>query len=81
MKILLLTRPNDNLVGGDFVQAQKTAEALRLLGAEVEIKDWIVDFSRYDLVHLFVFKTPLTESWIQEIKKLKKPLICSFLYQ
>jgi hypothetical protein len=81
MKVLILTRPKDNLVGGDFVQVENTLYWLRSLGCEVEVKDNCEGIGGFDIIHLFVFWTPLTARWIREIKKFNKPLICSMLYQ
>jgi hypothetical protein len=58
MKVLLWTRPNDVITGGDLLQAKNTKEYLEMLGVEVDITDayglepWKLD--NYDIIHLFV---------------------------
>jgi len=55
MKVLFYVRGNHEIVkGGDLVQLESTAEALRKLGVEVDYSsDPNADLSRYDVVHIF----------------------------
>jgi glycosyltransferase involved in cell wall biosynthesis len=72
MKVLLLGKPElFNIMGGDRVQIEQTAENLRLLGVDVDIKTGIVkDLDKYDIVHVFQLDWNL-ESYFQ-IKEAKK---------
>lgn len=55
MKVLMLGRIGIlESGGGDKVQIENTAEELRKLGVEVDVRDNLnMDVSRYDIVHVF----------------------------
>lgn len=59
MKVLLWTRPNDRIAGGDLLQALNTKKYLEKFGLEVDITDaYGLDHTKlqeYDIIHLFVF--------------------------
>jgi glycosyltransferase involved in cell wall biosynthesis len=59
LKVLIQTRPDVRVgAGGDWVQAQKTAEHLRLLGVDVTLSTARVpDVRGFDLVHLITLYT------------------------
>lgn len=65
--------------GGDRVQIENTAKEMQKLGAEVEIRPGFgVDYSNYDVVHLFQLDwTPETYLYAREVKATNKPLILS----
>jgi glycosyltransferase involved in cell wall biosynthesis len=65
--------------GGDRVQIENTAKELQKLGVEVEIKPGFgIDYSKYDVVHLFQLDwTPETYLYAREVKAANKPLVLS----
>lgn len=80
MKILILGRYG--LIengGGDKVQILNTADELRALGVEVDIKtDLNFDPNDYDLIHIFQLDwTPETFLYAKKVKKSGKPLVLS----
>jgi glycosyltransferase involved in cell wall biosynthesis len=80
MKILMLGRIGLlDVGGGDKVQIERTAAGLRDLGVEVDIKTGFgIDFSDYDLVHVFQLDwTPETYFYALDVKKAGKPLVLS----
>ncbi|HSX39792.1 MAG TPA: glycosyltransferase [Candidatus Saccharimonadales bacterium] len=80
MKVLMQGRTELFAVGGgDKVQIEKTAEQLRNLGVEVDIRtEMNLDLSQYDIVHVFQLDwTPETFFFAQNAKKYNKPLVLS----
>lgn len=65
--------------GGDRVQIENTAKELQKLGVELEIiPGFGVDYSKYDVVHLFQLDwTPETYLYAREVKAANKPLVIS----
>lgn len=65
--------------GGDRVQIENTAEELRKLGVQVDIiPGFGVDYSKYDLVHLFQLDwTPETYLYAKQAKKARVPVVLS----
>ena len=65
--------------GGDRVQIENTAYELEKLGVTIDIiPGFNVDYSKYDLVHLFQLDwTPETYLYAIRAKKQKKPLVLS----
>lgn len=65
--------------GGDRIQVEHTAEELRRLGVEVDIKtDLDYDPASYDLIHVFQLDwTPETYFYAKKAKQFKKPLVLS----
>lgn len=84
MKVLLWTRPSDG-IGGDLLQANKTAEYLKLIGIEAVVKDNYrisrQELLEYDLVHLFVLNMPNIEEKIESCNQLNIPCVISPLYR
>ena len=84
MKVLLWTRPRDG-IGGDFIQADKTAEYLNLIGIEAVVKDNYrlsqSELSEYDIVHLFALNMPNIEEKIWLCNQLNIPCVISPLYR
>ena len=81
MKVLFISRATlfrDK--GGDTVQVQKTAEYLRKLEVEVDIRlcNEIIDYKPYDLLHFFNIIRPA--DILQHIKRSKKPYVVSTIY-
>lgn len=68
--------------GGDTIQMQKTAEALRALHITVEISPRLDDdLAGYDIVHLFnLTRTVETYLQCQNAKKQNKPIALSTIY-
>lgn len=68
-----------NVGGGDRVQIENTAAELRKLNVDVDIiPGFKVDYSQYDLVHLFQLDwTPETYLYARNAKKSGKPLVLS----
>jgi len=83
MKVLFQTRKN-NFQGGDLIQMEETAKALRKLGVEVDISDepFVKPevIQAYDLVHLWNFPMLHTKYQLWVARKYKKPVVCSMIY-
>ena len=83
MKILFQNRRKDLWQGGDYVQMEETARALRKLGYEIDISDeYVVKpdvIERYDLVHLWNFSMEWTKFQLWVARKHKKPVVCSMI--
>lgn len=80
MKVLMMGRIGlFEVGGGDKVQIENTAEEVRNLGIDVEIKTSMnVDFSSYDIVHVFQLDwTPETYFYVKRAKAAGKPIILS----
>ncbi|KKU30754.1 MAG: Glycosyl transferase group 1 [candidate division WWE3 bacterium GW2011_GWA1_46_21] len=80
MKILMWARSDlYDYIGGDRVQIENTANALRVLGVDVDIAtDINIDIETYDLVHVFQLDwTPETYFYVQKARKHNKPVILS----
>jgi len=83
-----MTRIKKNWVGGDFIQLEKTVEALRKLGCEVDIVEFDIDFfhkmtealKTCDIVHLWNFSMYWTKIQLWAARKVKKPVVCSMIY-
>lgn len=85
MKILFQNRSKDAWMGGDWVQLENTAEALRKLGVEVDINEdpFISPPERlldYDIIHLWNFSMQWTKYQLWCARKWKKPVVCSMIY-
>lgn len=84
MKILMQTRSTlDQLNGGDKVQLESTAEAMRRLGHEVVISPGLVnDLRPYDVIHLFNMQIEPHSFMIYllEAKAARKPVALSTIY-
>ena len=67
-------------VGGDIIQMQKTAEYLRLLGVEVDIKltDEKIDYKKYDLMHFFNIIRP--NDFLIHVKNSHLPFVISTIF-
>ncbi len=65
--------------GGDLVQIENTAKELKLLGVDVDIKTGFdVDFSLYDIVHIFQLDwTPESFFYAKKAKEAGKPVVLS----
>lgn len=80
MKVLMLGRIGLlEARGGDRIQVEHTAEELRRLGVEVDIKtDLNFNPLAYDLIHIFQLDwTPETYFYAKKSKQFKKPLVLS----
>ena len=80
MKILMWARSDlYDYIGGDRVQIENPANALRVLGVDVDIAtDINIDIETYDLVHVFQLDwTPETYFYVQKARKHNKPVILS----
>ena len=83
LNVLIFLRQNYiEHVGGDVIQAQKTADALKCLGHKVDIIDHTsVDLSNYDIVHLFNLERPIeTLQHLSYAKKSNKPVLLSPIF-
>ena len=81
MKVLFTARYSlFSQPGGDTQQVVQTADALRVLGVEVDIilHGEIIDFTKYDLVHFFNFGRPADILGV--LPQLKVPLIVSAIW-
>lgn len=83
MKVLLQSRSTlYSVFGGDTVQIEKTADALRSLGCVVDISlESEPDVGSYDLVHLFNFTRP-QDIYVQarNAKSQEKKVVLSTIY-
>jgi len=83
-RVLFQNRKKSYWQGGDYIQMEKTAEALRKLGLEVDISEESVvspdTIQNYDLVHLWNFSMPWTKYQLWVARKHKKPVVCSMIY-
>lgn len=80
MKVLFLARSDlYTTKGGDTVQIDNTAKELRELGVSVDISVGInIDFTKYDLVHVFQLDwIPETYFYVKKAKDLGKPIVLS----
>jgi glycosyltransferase involved in cell wall biosynthesis len=78
MKVAMITRGTlFKVPGGDTVQVTETAKNLLALGVQVEIKltDQMINYNRYDLLHLFNITRPA--DLLYHIKRCKKPFVVS----
>lgn len=82
MKVLLWTRPNDNILGGDLRQALSTKTALEKIGLEVDLIDnygieqWKLE--QYDIIHIFVLN--LVNNY-DKIRIINKNLVITPIYR
>lgn len=80
MKALLVVRPDaPSKPGGDLVHAERTATALRALGAEVDLVATAAPDPRgYDVAHVFgVFDPALARKQIDAVRAHRAPLALS----
>ncbi|MDQ3821721.1 MAG: glycosyltransferase [Actinomycetota bacterium] len=86
MKVLILARPvQRELPGGDVVHADKTAEALRGLGVDVDLAaERAPDLGPYDVVHLFnIGNGSLAEPMLRHAMRaraLRRPVVVTPIY-
>lgn len=85
MRILMINRPKDAWIGGDYIQMEKTAEALRKLGHEVDISETPLispplKMLLYDVVHVFNFSFEWAKWGIWASIKKGIPVVCSMIY-
>ena len=80
MRVLLMTRPNDGILGGDLLQIENTAKALRCLGIDVDVRS-SGDYKNYDIVHFFVLNLPNMQEKIREAKECGCKVILSPIYR
>lgn len=82
MKVLMLSRATlFSSPGGDTVQIKSTAKYLRKLGVEIDIRlanDRTIDYSQYDLLHLFNIIRP--NDFFYHVRKSRKPFVLSTIY-
>lgn len=80
MKVLMWGRSDlRDYIGGDRVQIENTASALRSLGVDVDVStDVDADVGKYDIVHIFQLDwTPETYFYALAAKQSKKPIVLS----
>jgi glycosyltransferase involved in cell wall biosynthesis len=78
MKVAFITRSTAYTGrGGDTVQALKTAEHLRAIGVEVDVKlsNEVINYSEYDLLHFF--NIPRPADMLRHSKASGKPYVIS----
>ena len=85
MRVLFQNRPKHLWQGGDYVQLEATAEALRKKGVEVEISDQMIyvpalKYRNFDLIHTWNFSMPWTPYQMGLAFMYKKPNVCSMIY-
>jgi glycosyltransferase involved in cell wall biosynthesis/Flp pilus assembly protein TadD len=81
-RILMQNRPNaEECPGGDTVVMHRFAEILRRNGVQVDIEhSENVDYSQYDLVHLFNFALPeVLEGYARKVFAQGKPFVVTAL--
>lgn len=74
MRVLLVGRPEDNVIGGDFLQIERTRIALQNRGIECDSIKCLdltgVDIHKYDIIHIFVMLVRGIQSKIIKGKKI-----------
>ncbi|MGI9118410.1 MAG: glycosyltransferase family 4 protein [Minisyncoccia bacterium] len=84
MKVLFQNRKKAWWTGGDYIQMENTANALRKIGVEIDIsEDMVVPpdvISKYDIVHLWNFSMNWTKYQLWVARKHRKPVVCSMIY-
>lgn len=85
LKVLYQNRPKNTWIGGDYIQLEKTAEAINKLGNEVEINEQPIylpakGYAKFDIVHLFNFSMKWTKVQMGVAKMWNKPIVCSMIY-
>jgi glycosyltransferase involved in cell wall biosynthesis len=81
LKVVFIVRSTiDSVRGGDTLQLHCTARELRNLGVEVDIRKASerIDYSRYDLMHLFNLIRPADH--LRHIEKSQLPYVVSTIY-
>jgi glycosyltransferase involved in cell wall biosynthesis len=81
MKVLFIIRSSARYnKGGDLVQANNTADALRLIDVDVDIcySDEKIDYSPYDLLHFFNILRPA--DILAHVRRSKKQFVVSTIY-
>lgn len=81
MKVLFIIRSSARYnKGGDLVQANNTAIALRLINVEVDIRysDEKINYSSYDLLHFFNILRP--SDILTHVRRSKKQFVVSTIY-
>jgi len=81
VNVAMVIRPDAGLrPGGDVVQAEKTAEALRRTGVRVRLGSG-EGMSDADVVHIFNLQTPAwTLAQVRAAQRLHKPIVLSPVY-
>ena len=82
MRVLFISRATlFSVKGGDTVQLNNTAEALRKKGVHVDIGlcNQVFDYSPYDLLHFFNIIRPA--DLLHHAQKAGKPVVVSPIYQ
>jgi glycosyltransferase involved in cell wall biosynthesis len=85
LKILFINRPKNTWVGGDYVQMEATAEALRKIGCTVDISETPLPMPAkrmfdYDIVHIFNFSMPWAKLGVWASKTKGLETVCSMIY-
>ena len=78
MKVLIIVRSTlFTARGGDTIQVEETANELRKIGVEVDIKktNESINYSSYDLLHFFNIIRP--SDILVHIERSKKPFVVS----
>lgn len=80
IRVVMIARPNlYSVPGGDTVQINETANALKAMQVEVDIiVSGSIDYSRYDLIHFFNIIDP--EDILGHIYKSSLPYVISTIY-
>lgn len=85
MNVLFVNRPKNLWIGGDYIQMEKTAEALGKLGVTVEISESplitpALRMRGFDIVHTFNFSMEWSKYAIWAAKKWDKKTVASMIY-
>lgn len=85
IKVLVVNRPRSAWQGGDYFQLEKTVEALRSLGVDVEVSETplispAVRMKEFDIVHTFNFSMAWSKYAIWAGKKWDKKTVSSMIY-
>jgi len=81
VKVLIIARPTlYNVPGGDTVQILETANALRQLDVNVDVRlsDELVDYNLYDLIHFFNIIRP--HNIRPHLERSNLPFVVSTIY-
>lgn len=85
MRVLFSNRSKEAWVGGDYIQMEKTAEALRAKGIDVVITDQDIFlpvgmYQNFDIIHCWNFSMAWTRPQMGLAILHKKPIVCSMIY-
>jgi glycosyltransferase involved in cell wall biosynthesis len=85
LKVVYQNRPKNSWLGGDYIQLEKTVEAIKEFDIETEINEQPIylpaeNYKKFDLVHLWNFSMKWTKVQMGVARMWAKPIVCSMIY-